>query len=222
MQRPSQSFQRSRGPLSAAAAADGSAEVDAAGATMAQESAVADGISASAAQIPQIEGLDLGHWPSNYIIRMIQYLHEGVGLEWWAAIALTTVVLRSAMVPLAISSAGNAGRLSKMKPELDAVLARMKSDPLVEAGDTDRKMMYANEVKALQKLHNASPGRSFLPILVQMPVFMSFFFGLRRMAEEGFPSMASGGPDWSWFQDLTVADTTYAFPVRRRIIFAHS
>merc|ERR1719305_2173755 len=39
---------------------------------------------------------------------------------------------------------------------------------------------------------------------------MTFFFALRRMAEE-FPSLETGGA--AWFTDLTIADTTYGLPI---------
>ena len=41
--------------------------------------------------------------------------------------------------------------------------------------------------------------------LVQLPVFMSFFWALQGMGEH-FPGMESGGA--LWFTDLTVADST--------------
>ena len=43
-----------------------------------------------------------------------------------------------------------------------------------------------------------------------MPVFMTMFFALRQMGDY-YPSMATGGT--LWFNDLTVADSTYALPI---------
>lgn len=57
---------------------------------------------------------------------------------------------------------------------------------------------------------------TFVPILAQMPIFMSFFFGLQRMATD-YPSLASGG--MLWFEDLTVADPTYGLPLLASLSF---
>ncbi len=45
-----------------------------------------------------------------------------------------TLALRSAMLPLAFSAMRNAARMAIVKPELDMVLARLKSDPQVHTG----------------------------------------------------------------------------------------
>jgi membrane protein insertase Oxa1/YidC/SpoIIIJ len=57
---------------------------------------------------------------------------------------------------------------------------------------------------------------TFVPILAQMPIFMSFFFGLQRMATD-YPSLVSGGT--LWFEDLTVADPTYGLPLLASLSF---
>lgn len=44
-----------------------------------------------------------------------------------------------------------------------------------------------------------------------MPVFLSFFIGLRKMADLPVPSLQTGG--LLWFPDLTVADPFYILPL---------
>lgn len=44
-----------------------------------------------------------------------------------------------------------------------------------------------------------------------MPFFLSFFFGLRGMAELPVESLRTGGI--LWFSDLTIPDPTYILPV---------
>lgn len=48
-------------------------------------------------------------------------------------------------------------------------------------------------------------------MLVQLPVFMSFFYGLRKMAELPVESLKTGGV--FWFTDLTVPDQYYLLPL---------
>ena len=47
--------------------------------------------------------------------------------------------------------------------------------------------------------------------LVQIPLFLSFFIGLRKMAQLPVESMATGG--LGWFTDLTVYDPYFVLPV---------
>jgi membrane protein insertase Oxa1/YidC/SpoIIIJ len=47
--------------------------------------------------------------------------------------------------------------------------------------------------------------------LVQAPIFISFFFGIRKMAELPVGSMKAGGA--LWFTDLTIPDPLYILPV---------
>ena len=56
-----------------------------------------------------------------------------------------------------------------------------------------------------------SPFRSMLVPLVQAPIFMSMFFGLRGMTNVPVESMRLGGL-W-WFTDLTVPDPFYLLPL---------
>ena len=47
--------------------------------------------------------------------------------------------------------------------------------------------------------------------LVQLPLFLSFFLGLRRMANLPIESMKTGG--YLWFHDLTLFDPYFVLPV---------
>lgn len=58
--------------------------------------------------------------------------------------------------------------------------------------------------------YDCNPVKMFVPILVQAPVFISFYFAISRMSE-GLPSFKTGGD--FWFTDLSMADPTYAMPV---------
>ena len=47
--------------------------------------------------------------------------------------------------------------------------------------------------------------------LAQIPVFVSFFLGIRRMANLPVESMKTGG--LLWFPDLTIADPYFLLPI---------
>lgn len=139
----------------------------------------------------------------------LEFLHVGVGLPWWGAIVTATVVARTMLLPLVINSMQNAARLSNIKPEMDALTTKMNA--AVKAGDGATAAVYSGELQQLFLRHNCSPLRGFMIPLVQAPIFISFFFGIRKMAELPVVSMKTGG--LFWFTDLTVPDPYYILPV---------
>lgn len=153
------------------------------------------------------EGYDLS-WvpypPTEPAIKLLQTVHE-TGLPWWAAIAATTVCMRALMVPVAVSAMKNGAKLAAVQPELKRLQERMKSAQTDEA-----KQAYTNELRGFMLKNNINPLKTMAPIVIQMPLFMTFFFALRRMAEE-FPSLETGGA--AWFTDLSIADTTMGLPI---------
>ena len=66
------------------------------------------------------------------------------------------------------------------------------------------------KLQDLWKTHNCHPMKSLVMPLVQAPVFISFFIGLRRMTELPIPTMSDGGI--LWFTDLTSPDPYYILP----------
>ena len=152
---------------------------------------------------------ELGYYPSHLVMQGIEGLHLTTGLPYWATIVVTTIGLRSLMLPLAFRTMRNSARMAVLKPELQLVMDRMKQDP-ASSSDPKRQKMYQTQMNALFKKHDAYPMRSLQFPLFQLPVFMSFFFGLKGMGEY-FPSISDGGA--LWFTDLSSADPLYIFPV---------
>jgi len=61
------------------------------------------------------------------------------------------------------------------------------------------------------KEKEVNPIKSLWVPLAMAPVFISFFFGLRKMANLPVESMKEGG--LFWFTDLTLADPYYILPL---------
>ena len=59
--------------------------------------------------------------------------------------------------------------------------------------------------------HQINPVKNVLPGMIQMPIFISMFLGLRKMANLPVPSMETGGI--LWFENLTMMDPFYMLPV---------
>ena len=71
----------------------------------------------------------LGNWPSDYAIRIIEIAHEMTGMPYWATIVVATLALRAILTPFTIMTAQNAARMTLLRPEMDAITERMKKNP---------------------------------------------------------------------------------------------
>ena len=146
------------------------------------------------------------------LMYFIEYFHLAHDMEWWAAIMATTAIMRLFVMPFMVMQQRVAARMHIAKPEIEALNARIKG----MGGDQQVMAEAQKEIFAIWKKHNCNPAYMMLPIAVQAPLFISFYFAISEMAK-GVPSFASGGPDWPLgpisMHDLTAADPTYIMPV---------
>lgn len=155
-------------------------------------------------------GLGQSWWPPTaWLQTFLDYLTTTTGLPWWATIIGTTVVLRFALAPLLIYVQGNTIRLANIQPNLQNIMEDIQHAKAT--GDMAMLQSNAQRAQALFRENNCHPARSFLLPLVQMPIFVSFFFALRGMADAGLPSLKDGG--LAWFTDLSAADPYYVLPI---------
>ena len=113
------------------------------------------------------------------------------------------------MLPVFGRIMGNNMRLANCTPEV-----KKHQEAMMEAkkmGDTVGMARHTKAMQATYKANNCSPFTSLGMVFLQAPVFMSFFFGLRALANHPIPAMETGGA--MWFSDLTVHDPYYVLPV---------
>ena len=135
-------------------------------------------------------------------------VHVALGTEWWISIVACTVLARLVLLPANVASFANAARLSQVKPVIEKVVARMNAE--ASAGNQAAAAAHQRQLQEIWRQHDCHPVKSFLPVLVQAPTFLSFFFALRHMCEH-VPSFAEGGA--LWFTNMAVADPMYISPV---------
>jgi len=110
-------------------------------------------------------------------------------------------------------------KLQVIKSDIDHLSTKMK-----DAQQTDPALVqhYSGELRNLFKANDCHPLRSFQMPLVQMPLFISFFFGIQRIAADGLGGYSpaeigftQGGFELfgNNFLDLSMADSTYVLPV---------
>jgi YidC/Oxa1 family membrane protein insertase len=96
-------------------------------------------------------------------------IQRHTGLPWAWSIIVLTVIVRLAILPLAIVQMRSMRGMQKIAPELQKLKQKHKGD--------SQKLQA--EMMALYKEHGVNPVGSCLPLLFQLPVFMGLFFVLR-------------------------------------------
>ncbi|XP_061768591.1 mitochondrial inner membrane protein OXA1L [Nerophis ophidion] len=150
-----------------------------------------------------------GHTPVGLIQNMLEFLHVDVGIPWWGAIVVGTIVARLMLLPVIVKGQRETVKLNNAMPVMTKLNTR-----LAEAKGSGNKFEFAKaytDLSLFQKKNDLDPWRGFLVPLVQAPVFISFFIALRKMSYLPVPSMQNGGA--LWFMDLTVADPFYILPL---------
>ncbi|KAJ1296547.1 hypothetical protein BS78_01G309800 [Paspalum vaginatum] len=184
------------------------AEVDAAG-------VLVDAAEAAAASVPAPFPGEVAaaaadsFFPVAALQHFIDAIHSFTGLNWWVSIALATVIIRSATVPLLVKQMKATLKLKEINPEMEAIKDQMTMDP-TSAREGQAKM------KALFKKHGVSPFTPLKGALIQGPIFMSFYFAVSNMVQK-VPSLKGGGA--LWFTDLTTPDSLYILPVLTGLSF---
>lgn len=147
--------------------------------------------------------------PSGWVQGALEWVHLTTGLPWWATIGATVIIVRMTLFPLMVRGISNNARLATIQPRLMANIATLKKAQ--KDGDTVKVQKLQMETRQLFMDNDCGPLRGLILPLVQMPLFVSFFFALRGMANAGLPDFATGGV--AWFTNLSVPDPTYILPV---------
>jgi YidC/Oxa1 family membrane protein insertase len=101
---------------------------------------------------------------------ILKFFHNTVGVGWGLSIILMTVVIRAALVPLTLKQMHSMQRLQALQPEIKKLQAKYKDD----------KQRMNQEMMRFYQENKVNPFASCLPMLLQLPVFISLFFMLRH------------------------------------------
>ncbi len=112
----------------------------------------------------------------------------------WVIIVLT-VVLKLLFWPLTAASTRSMKRMQALQPQMKAIQAKYKDDP-VKMNKKTMEFMKENKV---------SPLGGCLPMLIQMPVFFGFYTMIRSAIE-------LRGASFLWIPDLSKPDTLFMIP----------
>jgi YidC/Oxa1 family membrane protein insertase len=130
------------------------------------------------------------------LTEVLIWLHSSIGLTWAWAIVAITIFIRIAILPLTLTQIRSMMRLQQFAPELKALQQKYKHD----------RQKLNEEVMKFYREHKVNPAAACLPILPQIPIFISLFYVLRDFDEEVFPDFP--GSDLSFLNGLVPNITT--------------
>jgi YidC/Oxa1 family membrane protein insertase len=101
---------------------------------------------------------------------ILVFIHNHiVGSSWGLAIVGLTVLIRAVLVPLTLKQFRSMQELQRLAPELKALQEKYKDD----------KQRQQQEIMSFYREHKVNPFASCLPLVLQLPVFISLFYMLR-------------------------------------------
>ena len=102
-------------------------------------------------------------------------LNPDDGFTWVLAITGLVLVVRAALIPLFVKQIKSQRGMVLLQPELQKLQKKYKGKT-----DRDSREAFAKEQMALYKKTGSNPLSSCLPLLAQMPIFISLFFVLNE------------------------------------------
>jgi len=136
------------------------------------------------------------------ILNLLTWLYQVGGNNLGLAIILLTILIRGIMIPFILPSLKSAAKMSKLKPELDAIKAKYGKD---------QKAISEATLK-LYKEHGINPTAGCLPYIVQFVILIALY----QVFVHSLGAGQLNGIDINtnfWLWDLKEKDKTYALPI---------
>ena len=130
------------------------------------------------------------------IFWLMTQIHKILGNWGWTIIVLT-IMIKLVFFPLSAASYRSMAKMKKVTPKMQLIRERFKGEPA--------KMN--QEMMALYKTEKINPLGGCLPIVVQIPVFISLYWVLLASVE------MRNAPWIGWIHDLAAPDPLYILPV---------
>jgi YidC/Oxa1 family membrane protein insertase len=121
----------------------------------------------------------------------------GVVGNWGVAIIIVTILIKLVFYKLTESSGRSMAKMRSLQPRIKAMQERYKDD----------KQAQSTAMMELYKTEKVNPAAGCLPILIQMPFFLAFYWVLLESVE------MRQAPFAFWITDLSVRDPFFILPL---------
>jgi YidC/Oxa1 family membrane protein insertase len=130
------------------------------------------------------------------LFMVLSWVHRLLG-NWGWAIVFTTVLIKAAFYWLSQKSGRSMAKMRNLAPRMKALQERYK----------DSREQLGREMLELYKKEKVNPAAGCLPMLVQIPFFLAFYWVLLESVE------MRQAPFGLWIQDLSSRDPWFVLPI---------
>jgi YidC/Oxa1 family membrane protein insertase len=127
---------------------------------------------------------------------LLSWLYDFVG-NWGLAIILCTFLIKLAFYKLTAASGRSMAKMRNLSPRIKAIQERYKDD----------REQLGRQMMEIYKREKINPLAGCLPILIQIPVFLAFYWVLLESVE------MRQAPFFGWITDLSARDPYFILPI---------
>jgi len=127
---------------------------------------------------------------------LLSFVHDYVA-NWGVAIIIVTFLIKLAFYKLTESSGRSMAKMRQIQPRMKALQDRYKDD----------RQALSQAMMELYKREKVNPAAGCLPILIQMPFFLAFYWVLLESVE------MRQAPFALWITDLSTRDPYFILPL---------
>src|ERR1700704_3273314 len=132
---------------------------------------------------------------------VLQFFHNNVGLSWGMSIVAITVCTRAILVPLTYKQLKGMRAMQALQPQIKELQEKYKND----------KQRMQQEMMRFYKENKVNPFASCIPLLAQLPVFITLFYTRRHELPPDMGCQAGHcsayGAEFLFINDLTAKAT---------------
>ena len=133
-------------------------------------------------------------WVSRPLLAVMNWIHQWVGSYGWSIVLLTILIKAVLWYPQAKANL-SMKKMQLLAPKLKELQEKYKEEPA----------KLNTEMMKLYKDFGVNPLGGCLPLLIQMPVFLGFYYML-------LSSVELRGQTFFWIHDLSRPDTVFVIP----------
>jgi YidC/Oxa1 family membrane protein insertase len=133
---------------------------------------------------------------------VLKFFHDNAGLSWGMSIIALTITVRALLIPLTYKQLKGMRALQALQPQIKEIQAKYKND----------KQRMQQEMMRFYQENKVNPFASCIPLIAQLPVFITLFYVLRHelppdMGCESAGHCAAYGAEFLFIHDLTAKAT---------------
>src|ERR1700755_356428 len=134
--------------------------------------------------------------------KVLVFFHDSAGLSWGGAIMALTITVRALLIPLTYKQLKGMRALQALQPQIKEIQAKYKND----------KQRMQQEMMRFYQENKVNPFASCIPLIAQLPVFITLFYVLRHELPPDMGCEAAGhcsayGAEFLFIHDLTAKAT---------------